>query len=135
MRESIREILKNAELEIKRKDREEWAALAERIGKQKAGEIRRSLKVFADFYITWKKLEKLAPEAVYKEWWEENHDKPIAEALNRLELKVRGRKCRAKECDNIFIPKRSDQVYCSTRCRDRETKRRYRQRKKELSIR
>jgi hypothetical protein len=123
MERKVKEAIKNAELEIKRKDEEEWAALAERIGEQKAGEIRGSLKRLADlfgsYWVRWKKLESIAPKAVYDEWWEENHDKPIAEALNRLELKVRGRKCRAKDCSNIFISKRSDHVYCGVNCRTR----------------
>ncbi|MBA7471587.1 MAG: hypothetical protein GH144_01735 [Clostridia bacterium] len=119
MDKKVKEAVRRAELEIKRKDREEWAALAEKIGKQKAGEIRGSLKVFADFYITWKKLEDIAPEVVYKEWWRENHDKPIQEALERLELKIRGTKCKAKDCGNIFIPKRSDHIYCGVNCRTR----------------
>lgn len=129
MRESTREILKKAELEIKRKDREEWQALAEKIGKQKVEEIRGSLKVFAGLYITWKKLESIAPKAVYAEWWKEEHDKPIQEALEKLELKVRGRKCRARDCENVFIPKRSDQVYHSVNCRTRA----FHQRKRAIS--
>lgn len=135
MNKKIKQAIRHAELEIKRKDEEKWQALAEKIGEQKVEEIQGSLKVFADLYITWKKLENIAPKTVYDEWWKEEHDKPIAEALNRLELKVRGKECKARDCNNIFVPKRSDQVYCSTRCRDREVKRRYRQRKKELSIR
>jgi len=135
LRELTKEILKKAELGRKRKDREEWAALVEKIGEQKTGQeaLRRLADLFGSYWARWKKLESIAPEAVYKEWWRENHDKPIEEALNRLELKVRGKKCRGKDrCDNVFIPKRSDQVYCSERCRDREVKRRYRLRKKEL---
>ena len=135
LRELTKEILKNAELGRKRKDREEWAALVEKIGEQKTGQeaLRRLADLFGSYWARWKKLESIAPEAVYKEWWRENHDKPIEEALNRLELKVRGKKCRGKDrCDNVFIPKRTDQVYCSERCRDREVKRRYRLRKKEL---
>lgn len=50
----------------------------------------------------------------------------------RGEIKI-GR-CKAKDCPRIFDPKRSDQVYCSTRCRDREVKRRYRQRKKKREM-
>ncbi len=118
-----KEVLRNAELGRKRKGKEEWQVLAEKIGKQRVGEIRGSLKKLADLYgsywLKWKKLESIAPEAVYKEWWEEDHDKPIGEALNRLELKVRGRECRARGCDNVFVPKRSDHVYCSENCRTR----------------
>jgi len=119
MNRKIKQAIRHAELERKRKDEEEWQALAKRIGNQKVENIRESLKVFADFYIIWKKLENIAPKAVYDEWWEENHNKPIQEALEKLELKVRGRKCKAKDCNNVFIPKRSDRIYCSKRCAKR----------------
>lgn len=48
---------------------------------------------------------------------------------------IKIKRCEAENCNKIFIPnpRGPEQKYCSTRCRDRETKRRYRQRKKELS--
>lgn len=118
-RQKGKEIKKDLGLE----DEEEWKALEKKIGEQKVEEIRDTHKKIADlfgsYWIKWKNLERIAPEAVYIEWWKKNHDKPIAEALNRLELKVKGRKCKAKDCNNIFVPKRSDQVYCSVNCRTR----------------
>ena len=123
MNRKIKQAIRHAELEIKRKDKEKWQALEERIGKQKVEEIQGSLKNLADLYgdylVSWQNLKNGASKAVYDEWWEENHDKPIQEALEKLELKVRGRKCKAKDCNNVFIPKRSDQFYCSMNCRTR----------------
>lgn len=133
MDKKIKEAIRRAELEIKRKAEEEWKALEERIGKQKVEEIRGSLKKLAELYgnywVRWKNLQDKAPKAVYDEWWEENKHKPIAEALNQGELKVWSRKCKAKDCNNIFVPKRSDQVYCSVNCRTRA----YHQRKREVT--
>lgn len=133
MDKKIKEAIRGTELEIKRKAEEEWKALGERIGKQKVEEIQearnRLANLFSSYWVKWKNLERLAPKAVYGEWWREEHDKPIAEALNRLELKVRGRKCRARDCENVFIPKRSDQFYCSVNCRTRA----FHQRKRAIS--
>jgi len=50
------------------------------------------------------------------------------------EIKVKH--CQAEKCDKIFIPnpRGPEQKYCSKTCRDRELKRRYRRKKKQLSI-
>ena len=46
---------------------------------------------------------------------------------------IRVKRCKATDCNEVFIPKRSDQEYCSARCYDRLYKRRMRalSRKKE----
>lgn len=137
MDKKIKEAIRRAELEIKRKHKEEWQGLAEKIGKQKIGKIRETLKRFTDYYIAWKRLEKQAPKGIYDKWYREVKNEPLSwELLERLKLRLKAlkaKKCKARDCGNLLIPKRSDQVYCSTRCRDREAKRRYRERKKELS--
>jgi len=38
---------------------------------------------------------------------------------------IKTRRCRAKDCDKIFIPVRSDQQYCSKRCAKRVWAQRY----------
>lgn len=132
MDKKIKETLKNARIEVEkqRKDRKEWQALEEKVSKQKIEEVQETLKRLADlcsgFWARWKKLKSITPKIVYNEWWKENHNKPIQEALEKLELKVKGKECRAKDCSNIFAPKRSDQVYCGVNCRTRA----YHQRKR-----
>ena len=38
-----------------------------------------------------------------------------------------------EECGITFTPKRSDQIYCSKKCRDRVKTRRYRERQKNIA--
>jgi len=111
--------------------------LREAVGQKKADEFEALLQRLTESRVKIGKkraeLKKIISEETFKKWEEENKYEPYWEALEKLELKVRGRNCTAKNCNERFIPIKSNQKYCSIRCRNREVKRRHRQRKKELS--
>ena len=78
--------------------------------------FKRGFEFLEEYQRKRRQLGKIAPPGVYEAWWQRVKDEPPNWAQIRdLELQVKGKPC--VRCGKVFVPKRSDQRYCSTRCR------------------